>query len=246
MIGSSRGFMRLFIMVVRGRRELPFEVRPSFLLCFRSQLTDETTATAGLPTIIKPFFGDQWFYADRVATLGIGSAVRDFTVDHLAAAIVTAVTDEKQIARAKLAGETIRRVSLSFLLSFVLETDSDSTGLQEDGVGTAIQCIYRDLEYARSLLPPLKTLPPSSAPTPIPHSPNPSSAKLPSTVPVTTSSTTPVRQDAGEGRRSGTSSARGESRDHSSDESSGWDVLGNSGLISNRSVPSSFGDEREE
>lgn len=66
---------------------------------------------AGLPTIIKPFFGDQHFYADRVATLGIGSAVRVMSVANLAAAIHTAVTDEKQISRAKLAGEAIRKVS---------------------------------------------------------------------------------------------------------------------------------------
>lgn len=71
------------------------------------------TWLAGLPTIIKPFFGDQHFYADRVATLGIGSAVRNLTVSNLAAAITTAVTDEKQIARAKLAGEAIRKVTIT-------------------------------------------------------------------------------------------------------------------------------------
>ncbi|KAI5475372.1 hypothetical protein MNV49_001476 [Pseudohyphozyma bogoriensis] len=95
--------------------------------------TTGASLRAGLPTIIKPFFGDQHFYADRVATLGIGSAVRNLTVETLASAISTAVTDEKQIARAHLAGEMIRK---------------------EDGVGKAIECIYRDLEYARSLIPP--------------------------------------------------------------------------------------------
>ncbi|ORY54999.1 hypothetical protein BCR35DRAFT_319588 [Leucosporidium creatinivorum] len=95
--------------------------------------TTGASLRAGLPTIIKPFFGDQHFYADRVATLGIGSAVRDMTVANLAEAIIKAVTDEKQISRAKLAGEAIRK---------------------EDGVGNAIECIYRDLEYAKSLIPP--------------------------------------------------------------------------------------------
>ena len=42
------------------------------------------------------------------------------------------MTDEKQISRANLAGEAIRR---------------------EDGVGNAIECIYRDLEYAKTLIP---------------------------------------------------------------------------------------------
>lgn len=39
------------------------------------------------------------------------------TVDNLAAAITTAVTDEKQIARAKLAGEAIRKVRSSLPVS---------------------------------------------------------------------------------------------------------------------------------
>jgi UDP:flavonoid glycosyltransferase YjiC (YdhE family) len=86
---------------------LHFEV--SHTSCEWRTTTDERVL-AGLPTIIKPFFGDQHFYADRVATLGIGSAVRVMTVDNLATAITTAVTDEKQISRARLAGEAIRKV----------------------------------------------------------------------------------------------------------------------------------------
>ncbi|GAA6041186.1 hypothetical protein JCM8097_008332 [Rhodosporidiobolus ruineniae] len=95
--------------------------------------TTGASLRAGLPTIIKPFFGDQHFYADRVSTLGIGSHIRNFNADNLSEALITAVTDEKQIERARLAGEEIRK---------------------EDGVATAIECIYRDLEYARSLIPP--------------------------------------------------------------------------------------------
>ena len=113
-------------------------------------------------------------------------------------------------------------------------------------MGNAIECIYRDLEYARSLLPPLKTA--STAPTPIPHSPNPSSAKLPSVLPITTSTISSTSRDEEGGERSTASSPRAtrggaDSKDHSSDESSGWDVLGNSGVLSNRSGLSSFGDE---
>ncbi|GAA5991543.1 hypothetical protein JCM10908_005753 [Rhodotorula pacifica] len=94
--------------------------------------TTGASLRAGLPTIIKPFFGDQHFYADRVETLGIGSHITDFKVDDLTAALKMATEDEKQIERACLAGEEIRK---------------------EDGVATAIECIYRDLEYARSLVP---------------------------------------------------------------------------------------------
>jgi sterol 3beta-glucosyltransferase len=153
---------------------------------------------AGLPTIIKPFFGDQYFYADRVATLGIGSAVRDMTVEHLAAAITLAVTDEKQIARAKLAGETIRK---------------------EDGVGKAIECIYRDLEYSKSLLPPP---PPPPPPPPIKDS-KLAEAEEETILPRFERRSTEVTV-------SGTRHDRGregeESRDDlSSDESSSWDIL---------------------
>ncbi|KAF9066087.1 hypothetical protein BDP27DRAFT_1331186 [Rhodocollybia butyracea] len=86
---------------------------------------------AGIPTIVKPFFGDQFFWADRVEALGVGSAVRRLTVDSLTEALRTATTDIKQVARAKLLGEQIR---------------------MENGVDVAIESIYRDLDYARSLI----------------------------------------------------------------------------------------------
>ncbi|OCH96692.1 UDP-Glycosyltransferase/glycogen phosphorylase [Obba rivulosa] len=93
--------------------------------------TTGASLRAGIPTIIRPFFGDQFFWADRVEALGIGSAVRKLTVEHLKQALVTATTDAKQIERAKRVGEHIR---------------------SEDGVATAIETIYRDLEYATSLI----------------------------------------------------------------------------------------------
>jgi hypothetical protein len=65
---------------------------------------------AGIPTIIRPFFGDQFFWADRVEALGIGSGVRRMTVDELSAALVNATTDFKQIARAKAIGKAIQSV----------------------------------------------------------------------------------------------------------------------------------------
>ena len=66
---------------------------------------------AGVPTVIKPFFGDQFFWADRVEALGVGSAVRKLTVQSLTDALVSATNDPKQIARAKAVGEQIRAVS---------------------------------------------------------------------------------------------------------------------------------------
>jgi hypothetical protein len=66
-----------------------------------------------------------------VEALGIGTSVRKLTVESLAEALVAATTDLRQIARAKLVGEQIR---------------------SENGVATAIEAIYRDLEYSRTLI----------------------------------------------------------------------------------------------
>ncbi|KAI0757283.1 hypothetical protein C8Q80DRAFT_1265234 [Daedaleopsis nitida] len=93
--------------------------------------TTGASLRAGIPTIIKPFFGDQFFWADRVEALGIGAAVRKLTVDTLSQALHEVTTNQKLIDRAKLIGEQIRA---------------------ENGVATAIEAIYRDLEYARSLI----------------------------------------------------------------------------------------------
>ncbi|KAI0724242.1 hypothetical protein C8T65DRAFT_733888 [Cerioporus squamosus] len=93
--------------------------------------TTGASLRAGIPTIIRPFFGDQFFWADRVEALGIGAAVRKLTVDSLAQALHEATTNQKLIDRAKLVGEQIR---------------------SENGVATAIEAIYRDMEYARSLI----------------------------------------------------------------------------------------------
>ncbi|KAG7099574.1 hypothetical protein E1B28_001404 [Marasmius oreades] len=93
--------------------------------------TTGASLRAGIPTVIKPFFGDQFFWADRVEALGVGTGVRKLTVESLTEALLTATTDLKQIDRAKLLGEEIRA---------------------ENGVATAIESIYRDLEYAKSLI----------------------------------------------------------------------------------------------
>jgi len=93
--------------------------------------TTGASLRAGIPTIIRPFFGDQFFWADRVEALGIGTAIRKLTVESLAQALLTATTDQKQIDRARDVGGRIRA---------------------EDGVATAIEALYRDLEYARSLV----------------------------------------------------------------------------------------------
>ena len=78
--------------------------------------TTGASLRAGIPTIIKPFFGDQFFWGDRVEALGIGAAVRKLTVDSLADALIAATTSQKQIENARKIGEKIRQVRLVCLL----------------------------------------------------------------------------------------------------------------------------------
>ncbi|KAK5115722.1 hypothetical protein LTR62_000811 [Meristemomyces frigidus] len=93
--------------------------------------TTGASLRAGVPTIIKPFFGDQFFFATRVEDLGVGLHLKKVTVNALGRALWVATHDERMRRKARRLGEKIRR---------------------EDGVGTAIKAIYRDLEYARSLI----------------------------------------------------------------------------------------------
>jgi hypothetical protein len=81
--------------------------------------------------IIKPFFGDQYFWASRVTDLGVGMGIRKLDADVLAGALTKITTDERMMARAKLIGEKISA---------------------EDGVTTAIAHIHRNVDYFKSRL----------------------------------------------------------------------------------------------
>jgi sterol 3beta-glucosyltransferase len=65
--------------------------------------------TAGLPTLIKPWFGDQYFWASRVTHLGVGLKLSDLDPDDLAEALRTATRDTVMIERAAMLGEKIRQ-----------------------------------------------------------------------------------------------------------------------------------------
>ncbi|POS86803.1 hypothetical protein EPUL_001507 [Erysiphe pulchra] len=93
--------------------------------------TTGASLRAGLPTIIKPFFGDQYFFGSRVEDLGVGITIKKLNVSLFSRALWQVCNDERMIIKAKLLGKTIRK---------------------ENGVDTAIQAIYRDLDYARSLI----------------------------------------------------------------------------------------------
>ncbi|KAJ8128975.1 hypothetical protein O1611_g4656 [Lasiodiplodia mahajangana] len=93
--------------------------------------TTGASLRAGIPTIIRPFFGDQFFFGNRVEDLGVGICLKKWGANSFAKALWEATHSDRMIVKARVLGETIRK---------------------EDGVGTAIQSIYRDLEYAKSLV----------------------------------------------------------------------------------------------
>ncbi|KAI1207504.1 glycosyltransferase family 1 protein [Annulohypoxylon truncatum] len=93
--------------------------------------TTGASLRAGIPTIIRPFFGDQFFFGSRVEDLGVGICLKKWGANSFARALWETTHSERMIVKARVLGETIRR---------------------ENGVDTAIQCIYRDLEYAKSLI----------------------------------------------------------------------------------------------
>lgn len=96
--------------------------------------TTGASLRAGLPTIIKPFFGDQFFYAGRVEDLGAGIHLKKMTVNSFSKALWDVTHDERIINKATAIGKSIR---------------------SENGVAVAIGTIYRSLDYAKSLIKPL-------------------------------------------------------------------------------------------
>ncbi|KOG97887.1 sterol 3-beta-glucosyltransferase [Saccharomyces eubayanus] len=92
--------------------------------------TTGASLRAGLPTIIKPFFGDQFFYAGRIEDIGVGIALKKLNSQSLAEALKVVTTNKTMKDRAELIKKKISK---------------------EDGIKTAISAIYNELEYARSV-----------------------------------------------------------------------------------------------
>jgi sterol 3beta-glucosyltransferase len=67
---------------------------------------------AGLPTVIKPFFGDQRFWGQRLEELGVGLCINKLTKNQLVDAMISITQNKAMIAKAQAIGETIRKVSL--------------------------------------------------------------------------------------------------------------------------------------
>ncbi|KAJ7069825.1 glycosyltransferase family 1 protein [Mycena amicta] len=93
--------------------------------------TTGASLRAGIPTLIKPWFGDQYFWASRVQQLGAGLRVHSLHSHDLAEALVTATTSRVMKEKAAAVGEKIRA---------------------EDGVHTAIHYIYTYLDHAAAYI----------------------------------------------------------------------------------------------
>ena len=73
--------------------------------------TTGASLRAGVPTVIHPFFGDQWFFSTRVQDLGVGVEVKHITTKALGRALWFACHDYRMREKAKILGEQIRSVS---------------------------------------------------------------------------------------------------------------------------------------
>jgi sterol 3beta-glucosyltransferase len=93
--------------------------------------TTGASLRAGIPTIVRPFFGDQFFFGMRVEDLGVGICLKKWGANSFARALWEATHSERMIVKARVLGEQIRRVSLRvvfltpfhFLFSHVLSLD---------------------------------------------------------------------------------------------------------------------------
>ena len=93
------------------------------------------TTAAGLkhgkPTIIKPFFGDQFFWGQRIEELGVGVMIKKLTIDKLSDALLQVTQNEIIMTKADKLGQQIR---------------------QEKGVETALNVFYSRLGQAKEFV----------------------------------------------------------------------------------------------
>ncbi|KAH9869331.1 Sterol 3-beta-glucosyltransferase [Plenodomus lingam] len=93
--------------------------------------TTGASLRAGIPTIIKPFFGDQYFFAQRVEDMGVGVWLKKVNTSVFSRALWEVTNSQRMIVKARVLGQKIRK---------------------DNGTQVAIQTIYRELDRARSLV----------------------------------------------------------------------------------------------
>ena len=74
--------------------------------------TTGASLRAGIPTVIRPFFGDQYFFGARVEDLGVGICLKKWGATSFARALWEATHSERMIVKARALGESIRRVCI--------------------------------------------------------------------------------------------------------------------------------------
>jgi sterol 3beta-glucosyltransferase len=72
--------------------------------------TTGASLRAGIPTIVKPFFGDQFFFGNRVEDLGVGVCIKKLNTGVFSKALWEATHNERMIVKAEVLGEQIRSV----------------------------------------------------------------------------------------------------------------------------------------
>lgn len=72
--------------------------------------TTGASLRAGIPTIVRPFFGDQFFFGGRVEDLGVGILLKKWGVNSFARALWEGTHSERMIVKARALGESIRKV----------------------------------------------------------------------------------------------------------------------------------------
>jgi sterol 3beta-glucosyltransferase len=94
--------------------------------------TTGASLRAGIPTVVKPFFGDQFFFGSRVEDLGVGICLKKVNVSVFSRALWEAVHSERMIVKAKVLGEQIRKVRM-FLSTLPNAYTNIATGKRRRG-----------------------------------------------------------------------------------------------------------------
>jgi sterol 3beta-glucosyltransferase len=82
--------------------------------------TTGASLRAGIPTIIKPFFGDQFFFAQRVEDLGVGIWLKKVNTSVFSRALWEATNSQRMIVKAQVLGQKIRKVIQSYIPHFCI------------------------------------------------------------------------------------------------------------------------------
>ena len=94
--------------------------------------TTGASLRAGLPTIIKPFFGDQFFFGSRIEDLGVGICMKKVNVSVFSRALWEATHSQRMITKARILGEQIRQVShISFYYSILCQMNPALRGYRK-------------------------------------------------------------------------------------------------------------------